>query len=65
MWVVGQGSGRGGGGDAGGPDSVGATRAEGSEVERVDKMWRTLDVGAWCQRAVREQRRVHWFHRLP
>ena len=29
-------------------------RAEGSEVERVDKMWRTpdmLDVGAWCQRA--------------
>ena len=24
-----------------------------------------LDVGAWCQRAVREQRTVHWFHQLP
>ena len=55
---------------AGGPVVVlgheGGTRAEGSEVERVDKMWwtpDTLDVGAWCQRAC-EQRTVHWFHRL-
>ena len=50
-------SGRGGGGGVVvlGHEGGSSTRAEGSEVERVDKMWRTperLDVGAWCQRAV-------------
>ena len=55
---------------AGGPVVVlgheGGTRAEGSEVERVDKMWWSIRLmwGAWCQRAC-EQRTVHWFHRLP